>query len=148
EDVYKLRDQFGLPGMNVLQFAFGDSVSFSNHSPHNHIRNSIVYTGTHDNNTTRGWYREKNGSHQEYLKKYIGRTVREEEVSSLLCRMAYASVADIVIIPVQDVLGLDEKARINTPSSTADNWGWRLEKQIAGDPEKKLRLWTKIYNRV
>lgn len=149
EEVYKLRDQFGFPGMNVLQFAFGDTVAYSNHSPHNYIRNAIVYTGTHDNNTTLGWYKQEREHHQRHLKNYIGRIVREDEVSSLFCRLAYASVADIAIIPIQDVLGLDETARMNTPSSAVNNWQWRLlPDQMTADPEKKLRLWTKIYNRV
>jgi len=148
EPVYRLRDQFKLPGMNVLQFAFNNEMPTSNHTPHNYLRHSIVYTGTHDNNTTLGWYREEEENAKAYLAKYTGKKIKDDEVSSLFCRMAYGSVADIAIVPMQDILGLDETARMNTPSSTKDNWGWRLlPAQITGETEKALRQWTKVYNR-
>jgi 4-alpha-glucanotransferase len=149
EPVYRLRDQFKLPGMNVLQFAFGNEMPISNHTPHNYSRHSVVYTGTHDNNTTLGWYREEKENAKVYLARYTGKTIRDDEVSYLFCRMAYASVADIAIIPLQDILGLDETARMNTPSSTEDNWGWRLlPAQITSEADKALRQWTKVYNRI
>jgi 4-alpha-glucanotransferase len=149
EPVYKLRDQLKLPGMNVLQFAFGSDMSRSNHTPHNYRHNSIVYTGTHDNNTIRGWFREEKGKAQKRLEKYMGRKIKEEESPFVLCRMAYASVADTVILPIQDILGLNESARMNTPSSTENNWNWRLQPgQITIDIENNLRTWTKVYNRI
>ena len=147
--VYTLRDRFGLPGMNVLQFAFGDDMPASGHTPHNYKQHSVVYTGTHDNNTTVGWYREEKEKVQAHLEKYTGRKIKDSEAASLLCRMAYASVADIAIIPIQDVLGLDERARMNIPSSAGNNWRWRLlPNQITSKAEKALRQWTRIYNRI
>ncbi len=121
----------------------------SNHAPHNYKQHSVVYTGTHDNNTTVGWYREEKEKVHEYLEKYTGRKIKDSEAASLLCRMAYASVADIAIVPMQDVLGLDERARMNIPSSAGNNWRWRLlPQQITGEAEKELRQWTKVYNRM
>ncbi len=147
--VYAIRDRFGLPGMNVLQFAFGEDMPASAHTPHNYKPHSVVYTGTHDNNTTVGWYREEKEKVQTHLEKYNGRKIKDSEAASLLCRMAYASVADRAIIPMQDVLGLDERARMNIPSSAGNNWRWRLlPNQITSEAEKTLRQWTKIYNRV
>lgn len=147
--VYQLRDQLQLPGMNVLQFAFGEDMPVSNHTPHNYSRHSVVYTGTHDNNTSLGWYRTENEKTRKRLEGYLGREIREEAVAHMLCRMAYASVSDTVIIPIQDLLGLDEGARMNTPSSTGSNWLWRLlPDQITTAVEKGLRNWVKAYNRV
>jgi 4-alpha-glucanotransferase len=149
EPVYKLRDQFELPGMNVLQFAFGSDMPRSTHTPHNYRQHSIVYTGTHDNNTTRGWYKEEKGKAQKQLEKYMGRKIKEQESPFVFCCMAYGSVADTAILPVQDVLGLDESARMNTPSSAENNWNWRLwSGQITPEAEKRLRGWTRIYNRI
>ena len=148
EPVYKLRDRFQLPGMKVLQFAFGEETGISPHSPHNHAPNFLVYTGTHDNNTSRGWWREVDSSIKNAVQQYAGRPVKEHEISAMLCRMAYASTARIVIIPVQDLLGLDEQARMNKPSTSQGNWDWRL---LPGQITKKeidlLNEWTKIYNR-
>ena len=146
EPVYHLRDQYHLPGMKVLQFAFGNDTGTSSHAPHNHAENFIVYTGTHDNNTTRGWWMENTS--RIYLEQYAGRKLSEEEVPDLLCRMAYASRARIAILPLQDVLGLDSSARMNLPASTDGNWGWRLiPGQLGNEAESKLKEWTWLYNR-
>ena len=149
DPVYELRDEFNMPGMKVLQFAFGDDMPQSNYIPHNYTENFIVYTGTHDNNTTKGWYRkDATGTNLENLNQYAGRYVPEEEVHDTFNRMAYSSVAKIAIIPIQDVLGLDETARMNKPASIQNNWGWRLlPDQLDGHAERHLKFLTKLYNR-
>lgn len=148
EDVYNLRDTFALPGMRVLQFAFGDDMPRSVHIPHNHNHNSIVYTGTHDNNTIKGWYRkEVNRVMKTQLKTYFNRKLNTQKVSEEFIRLAFGSVAQIAIIPIQDWLNLDEKARFNTPSQPEGNWKWKLTAKdtIPADELKKLTI---LYGRV
>jgi 4-alpha-glucanotransferase len=113
------------------------------------VRNAIVYTGTHDNNTTLGWYQqEANRADHKRLEEYNGTSLREKDVHFVLGRMAYSSIADIAILPMQDVLGLGEQSRMNTPGSTDGNWLWRVkEAQLSKKLEKLLRSWTEIYNR-
>jgi len=149
EPVYSLRDEFHLPGMKVLQFAFGGGIATSLHIPHNYEKNFLVYTGTHDNNTTRGWF--MNDADEEVrlsLERYVGRGISSAEVSMVMARLAYASVANIVILPIQDVLNLDGTARMNRPASVSDNWGWRLlPGQLNEVAEENLKNWTRLYNR-
>lgn len=147
--VYALRDQFRLPGMKVLQFAFGNDMNRSVHIPHNYSENFIVYTGTHDNNTTRGWFTQEAGEETlQAIERYAGRPVSAAEINPVLARMAYGSVARIVILPMQDVLNLDEKARMNTPASGENNWAWRLlPGQVNSHAGWLLRNWTWMYNR-
>ncbi len=147
--VYQLRDQFNLPGMKILQFAFGEDMQTSIHAPHNYHENFIVYTGTHDNNTIRGWYRcEVNNENRHRLEQYVGHPATEEDIHIVLGRLAYLSVAKTVILPMQDVLALDESCRMNTPASNKNNWGWRLlPEQLTEDAESLLKEWTSIYNR-
>lgn len=148
EPVYKLRDQFYLPGMKVLQFAFSEDMPESPHIPHNYKENFIVYTGTHDNNTVRGWWREEGVSAHPYVQQYAGRSLTEDEIPPLFCRMAYASTARIAILPMQDVLGLDGIARMNVPSAGTDNWQWRLlPGQVTTGAEHFLKELTYVYNR-
>lgn len=149
EGVHKLRLEFRLPGMKVLQFAFGDQMPQSDHIPHNFESNFVVYTGTHDNNTTVGWFRkELKEKVREQLRLYANEVVGEKNIHEVLIRMAYASVAKTAIIPLQDVLGLDEKSRMNVPASTSKNWQWRLAEAIAFDKEAQwLREMVKLYNR-
>ncbi|MFD1140155.1 malto-oligosyltrehalose synthase [Larkinella insperata] len=149
ESVYELRDAFKLPGMKVIQFAFHKELPQSPHIPHNYTTNFIAYTGTHDNNTTRGWYRQDLGKDiQKKVNQYVGRPVNESNVHLALAQLVYASVAKTVILPVQDVLGLDETARINTPAGTENNWLWRLlPGQLTEAEETRLREWTTLYNR-
>jgi malto-oligosyltrehalose synthase/4-alpha-glucanotransferase len=147
--VYQLRDQFNLPGMKILQFAFGDNMTDSIHAPHNYSENFIVYTGTHDNNTVRGWFRtEVDDANRHRLEQYLGTNVSEDDIHTTLARLAYNSVAKTVILPMQDILGLDESARMNTPSSGNNNWGWRmLPGQVNNDTESILKKWTNKYKR-
>ena len=147
--VYQLRDHFKLPGMKILQFAFGEDMQESIHAPHNYHENFIVYTGTHDNNTVRGWYRcEVNNDNRHRLEQYTGMKTLEEDIHIVLGRLAYLSVAKTVILPMQDVLALDESCRMNTPASNKNNWGWRLlPEQLTEDAERLLKEWTWLYNR-
>jgi 4-alpha-glucanotransferase len=147
--VYDLRDEFQLPGMKVLQFAFGDNLPTSDYIPHNFESNFIAYTGTHDNNTSRGWYR-KDASllEKKNVAKYCGRDINEKNIHNELIRLAYSSVAKSVIVPMQDILGLDERARMNTPASITNNWQWRLSPNaLTNKLEGKLKGLTEFYNR-
>ncbi|MFI5157594.1 MAG: malto-oligosyltrehalose synthase [Sphingobacteriales bacterium] len=147
--VYALRDEFELPGMRVLQFAFGGETALSPHLPQNYTINSVAYTGTHDNNTTKGWYRkEAYDEALKQLKDYTGRTAKEKNINDTFIRMVFASVAKVVIITMQDVLGLDEDSRMNTPGSPAGNWLWRYKLPAFKEKTiKQLSEFTKIYNR-
>ena len=150
EKVFKLRDDFNLPGMTILQFAFGDNMPRSSYIPHNFGSNCIAYTGTHDNNTVKGWYtNELDEKYRKDVSGYAGHLVDEESVHEDFIRMAYSSVARIAIIPVQDLLGLDESARLNKPSTTGNNWIWKMKKS---DPEKlfseKIRKMIRLYGRI
>jgi 4-alpha-glucanotransferase len=147
EDVYNLRDAFALPGMRVLQFAFGGDMARSVHIPHNHAQNSIVYTGTHDNNTINGWYRkEVNREMKSQIKTYFNHKLNAQKASYEFIRLALGSVARIAIIPMQDLLNLDETARFNTPSQAEGNWKWKL---TASDsfPAEELKKLTVLYGR-
>lgn len=148
-DVLNLRDAFRLPGMKVLQFAFGGDMPRSDYIPHNYEKNFLVYTGTHDNNTTVGWYRTEAGNDVKHrIRQYTGTDIHEGNVHHFFARMAYGSVASIAILPVQDILGLDESARMNVPSSAQNNWSWRLTPgQINASTERLLLEWTRVYNR-
>jgi malto-oligosyltrehalose synthase/4-alpha-glucanotransferase len=147
--VYTLRDDFGLPGMKVLQFAFGGDMPRSIYIPHHYIPNAIAYSGTHDNNTSRGWFRQDiSREERQHLEQYVGRVVLEKEVHEVLARLAYASVAKTAILPLQDVLGLDESARMNMPASTEGNWSWRLQPgHLTDKQEAQLREWCRVYHR-
>ncbi|HEX2606820.1 MAG TPA: malto-oligosyltrehalose synthase, partial [Flavisolibacter sp.] len=147
--VFDLRDQFRLPGMKVLQFAFDENLAQSEYIPHNYTPNFLVYTGTHDNNTIRGWYREDiDDDTRLRLQQYNGQSLMEDDIPGVMARMAYASVARIAILPLQDLLGLDQIARMNIPASGQDNWAWRLlPHQVTQAAARQLREWTELYNR-
>lgn len=148
--VLQLRERSGLPGMKVLQFAFGDDMPASPHIPHNYTPHFIVYTGTHDNNTTRGWYSgDTSQEDHQRLAKYTGLKVTAESAPDVLGRMAYASVARTAILPMQDVLKLDNSARMNTPAVIEGNWSWRmLPGQFSDTVITRIKKWTIIYNRM
>jgi len=149
EAVYELRDQVGLPGMKVLQFAWGGNMPQSVDIPHNHQVNSIVYTGTHDNNTTIGWYEEEtNKADHKRMHHYLGLKVKQKNIHHVLARVAYGSVAKIAILPMQDILGLGAAYRMNTPGKAEGNWLWRLPPNALNeDIEKMLRDWVETYGR-
>lgn len=122
-EVEHLRDAFSFPGMKILQFAF-DSGPDNPYLPHNHVRSSVVYTGTHDNDTTAGWFASLSPGARKKVLRYLG--VSGEDIVWDLIRVAQGSVADTAIIPLQDVLGLPGSCRMNLPGSPAGNWAWRF----------------------
>lgn len=144
-EVEQLRDRCGFPGMRILQFAF-DSGADNSYLPHNHLPASVVYTGTHDNDTTVGWFAVLPSEQRERICEYL--QVSKENVPQALIRAAFASVARFAIIPMQDILGLDSSARMNVPGVADNNWGWRLlpgyEKNAAGEQLRKL---SRLYYR-
>jgi 4-alpha-glucanotransferase len=145
KDVHELRDRFGLPGMYILQFAYGGAVEFR-FLPHNHVRNAVVYTGTHDNDTTLGWWRSISEKERNFLRRYEPH-VDEDPVGSLL-RIAWASVADFAIAPLQDFLRLGSEARFNVPGVPDGNWRWRVtEEQVTEKMLRGLADSTELYNR-
>ena len=150
DDVYQLRDEFNLAGMKVLQFAFGKDIGNSDYIPHNFkTDNFIVYTGTHDNNTSVGWYeKEAKQTERKNLKLYAGKEVKKKNVHLILSKIAYASVAKIVILPLQDIIGLSGSSRINEPGSIKGNWTWRMKEQPGKSTEKRLRSMVKLYGRI
>lgn len=126
-DVRAVMDDFNLPGMHVLQFAFsGEEFAQNPDIPHSHKPRSVVYTGTHDNATTRDWFTEAVELEKNNLSSYAGVPVDSETASRVLTRLAFASVADCAVLPVQDALNLGKEARMNTPGIGEGNWGWRL----------------------
>jgi 4-alpha-glucanotransferase len=125
DDVKKLRDQFGFPGMKILHFAFTDDTGSNEYLPHHHNRSSVVYTGTHDNDTTRGWYHKLNQIEKNKVKKYLG--VSGKNIAWDLIRTAFNSVASLAIVPMQDVLDLGSDARMNTPGTNVKNWDWKMK---------------------
>jgi len=122
-EVVSLLDHCGYPGMKILQFAF-DSGPTNPYLPHNHVRNCVVYTGTHDNDTTLGWYDKLTPERRRAVNAYLG--ARETDIVTDMLRAAFMSVADTVIIPFQDLLGLPTEARMNMPGTAEGNWNWRF----------------------
>lgn len=126
-EVDQLREHFNMPGMRVLQFGFSDRAAHL-HLPHNLVRNTVVYTGTHDNNTTLGWWREDTGPTERTNVETYLQTIRYDgEIVWALMRAAARSVANICIFPLQDVLHLGSEARMNTPAACNGNWSWRFD---------------------
>ena len=123
--VFKLVDKTGFPGMKVLQFAF-DCNEENNYLPHNYNKNCVVYTGTHDNDTSVGWYENAGAKDKKFARDYMG-IKSAKNFNYALIRQAMMSVADTAIIPMQDYLGLGSNARINTPSTLGGNWCWRMK---------------------
>ncbi len=156
-EVDALRERLGFPGMRVLQFAFGNDTKADDYRPHNYPRNCVVYTGTHDNNTTIGWFKEEvlddttqsrkvRESERRLALKYMG--CDGKEVNWDFIRLALMSVADTAIIPLQDVLGLGSEARMNRPATTEGNWTWRFRREMLTEEIKsRLRELTTIYGR-
>lgn len=148
--VEHLRDQFQLPGMKVLQFAFGEDLAGSVHIPHQFgSANCIAYTGTHDNNTTLGWFKnEADPNVKERLSRYAGTAVNEKNINATLIKLCYASIAKMAIIPMQDILRLDETARMNIPGKATGNWTWRADKNFITDETTNwLKAETELYGR-
>lgn len=148
-DVKLVMQMFQFPGMKLLLFAFGDDVAKNPYAPHNYEKNCVVYTGTHDNNTIKGWFKnETNEETRKKLFKYLGRDVSEANVCRELIRLAMMSVANTAIIPMQDILELDEEARMNLPATTENNWVWKLlPEQLTPSVVYELKEITGIYGR-
>jgi 4-alpha-glucanotransferase len=148
-EVHELRDRWGFPGMRVLQFAFGDSSPENRHKPSNFIGNCVAYTGTHDNDTTAGWFASETKQRQaerENALRYMGSDGHDPVWEFI--RMLLASVADTVILPMQDVLELGSEARMNTPATTENNWRWRMRPdELKPGLAFKLRELNRIYER-
>lgn len=149
-DVREFIEKFGLMCMRVLLFAFDGDIAKNLHCPHNHVENSIVYTGTHDNNTIEGWFeKEAKPEQKKKLFDYLGRKVSAGQIHWELIQLAMSSVGRVVIIPMQDVLGLGERARMNRPATVRGNWRWQL---LAGQTRaviaRRLGKLTEIYGRM
>jgi 4-alpha-glucanotransferase len=143
--VRALQHSLRLPGMRVLQFAFGSSAD-SHDLPHNYTANSVVYTGTHDNDTTRGWFATREGGERAYALAYLG--CAPEDVTWAMIRTAYSSVARTAIVPLQDVLDLGSEARLNTPSRLEGAWVWRYaEGDLTSAHAERLRTLGQRYGR-
>jgi 4-alpha-glucanotransferase len=145
EEVHELRHSFNIPGMKILQFAF-DRNPDNPYLPHNHERDSVVYTGTHDNDTTLAWYEELNPELQDYICQYLG--CEKPKMPWMLIHTALMSVAKLAIIPMQDILGLGKGFRMNTPGTTEGNWTWRFSwQQIQENLTQELHHLNVLYNR-
>ena len=145
--VKKLLKDSGFPGMKVIQFAF-DSREDSDYLPHNYPQHCVVYTGTHDNDTVMGWMKTAPKNSVRFAKDYLNLT-KEEGYNWGMMRAAWSSVADMAIVPMQDLLGLDSKARLNIPSTTGGNWQWRATpEQIDNKLAKKLHKCMQMYARL
>ncbi|HWO01669.1 MAG TPA: 4-alpha-glucanotransferase [Blastocatellia bacterium] len=155
-DVEALRDDLRLPGMRVLQFAFGGDANNA-HLPHNYVRNATVYTGTHDSDTVVGWFNSKAGvgstrdnaqinKEHEFCLEYLNSG--GQEIHWDFIRAALASVADVAIVPLQDLFGLDSRARMNLPASEQGNWGWRFNQgMLTPELSSRLKEMTELYGR-
>ncbi len=155
--VEALRGRFGLPGMAILQFAFGSDPQAPDFKPHNYSRHLVVYTGTHDNDTTVGWWTgaaghstrsdSEIGNERAHATRYLG--LEGREVHWEFIRAALASVADTAIVPAQDLLGLGSDARMNRPGTVSGNWRWRLlPGQLTRETARTLAVMAETYDRV
>ncbi len=151
-----LRDRFELPGMRILQFAFSGDKGAEVNLPHHFVHHCIAYTGTHDNDTTVGWFTtadavttmkpEQIAFERTFVRRYVG--TAGDEIHWDLIRVMMASIADTAIVPMQDLLGLDGRARMNVPGRAEGNWGWRLrEGQFTPRALSRLAEMTAVYSR-
>ena len=164
--VFALRDRFRLPGIKILQFAFGSDPSAPTFTPHNFPRRAVVYTGSHDNDTTVGWFRDEGGgwstrtfaqteAERAAALAYLGgrgvegvKGEERDEINWDMIRLALASVANVAIVPLQDVLGLGTEARMNRPGTERGNWGWRFDAgAIQRAHVERLATMTRTYGR-
>jgi 4-alpha-glucanotransferase len=147
-EVIALREATGLPGMAVLQFAFGGGAD-NLYLPHNLSANTVVYPGTHDNDTTRGWYAQTDEKIRDHVRRYF--RISGEEISWDFLRIAFASVANLAVVPFQDLLSLGADARFNTPGQSQGNWTWRYRDEqlctLRENPSAYLRELLSLYGR-
>jgi 4-alpha-glucanotransferase len=156
-EVEALRKEFGFPGMSLLQFAFGNDPQGPSFRPHNYSRELVAYTGGHDNDTTVGWWTssgigesirtaEDIRKEREFTRAYLG--LGDEPVNWVFIRTVLASVAEVAVIPLQDVLGLGSDARMNLPGTVSGNWKWRYKPgALTRDLSERLRTMTLLYDR-
>ncbi|MFH1359746.1 MAG: 4-alpha-glucanotransferase [Candidatus Omnitrophota bacterium] len=134
-DVTVLMKKFGFPGMKILHFAFGEDIETHPYIPENYSEDCVVYTGTHDNNTTQGWLaNDATEKEKENLELYFKHKVKLKDIHWDLMECAMLSKANLAIIPVQDILGLSKDERMNTPATTQNNWQWRLKNPYFKSP--------------
>jgi 4-alpha-glucanotransferase len=149
-EVEQLRDRFNFPGMRILQFAFGGDAA-NPYLPHHYISNSVVYPGTHDNDTALGWWQTTGDAEKHHVARYFGYSnpAQIQQINWEFIRAALASVADLAILPLQDVLGLDGRARMNDPRYNDGQWRWRFTDPALLSPEISDRLLqlTQLYSR-
>jgi 4-alpha-glucanotransferase len=145
-EVVALRERLRVPGMKVLQFGFGDPGAHI-YLPHKFVPNCVVYTGTHDNDTTLGWAESAGSAERQHALEYFGK--QQDGVHWAFIRAAFSSVANLAIVPVQDVLGLGSDARMNTPSRSDGNWGWRLRPgDLVSELAEKLAALSVVSDRM
>lgn len=148
DSVKKLLQDTGFPGMRVLQFGFNPENSDNDHLPHNYPNNSVCYTGTHDNATFVQWYKESDKKTGKMARRYMGKLF-SMRINRCAIRTAYSSPSFLTIIPMQDILGLGAKARMNIPSTLGGNWNWRMDKRALKKRDAKwLRNMAEIYLRL
>ena len=148
-DVRETMEQMGIPGMKVLLFAFESENPNHGYLPHMYRRNCMACTGTHDTNTIRGWF-EKDASEKERdrFSRYLGQILEPHEVNWKAAQLLMMSPADMVIFPLQDIIGLGAASRMNNPGTRSDNWRWRFsDDMITGEIENRLAELTTIYGR-
>ena len=157
EGVVALREELGFPGMKVMLFAF-DGNPKNDFLPANIPENSVCYTGTHDNDTVAGYvkslsaedlllFRSRVAQALQEQKKFIRLGKRPEEISEALCKLVLSTKANLAVLPVQDILGLDNSARMNRPSTEHGNWCFRLERMPKGGIMHRLKRWIRVYRR-
>lgn len=147
QDVKDAMTRFGFPGMKLLVFAFDGDPSENPYAPVNHVKDCVLYTGTHDCNTVRGWFEEEVSEEaREKLEEVLGKKVDLNTVAEEMVALAMGSIADTLILPMQDVLGLGSDARMNCPGIAENNWEWRLHHWSTSDVKKLAEL-TKTYKR-
>lgn len=145
-EVEEMRDTFDFPGMKILQFAFGGEKN-SSFLPHTFPRNCVVYTGTHDNETTVGWYRNASLAEQDHVRRYLASD--GFDIAWDMIRLAFASVANMAVVPLQDTMGIDNSARMNFPGKASGYWQWRfIPEMLTEDIQRRLVEITELYGRL
>jgi len=145
EEVTALREKYAMPGMKILQFAFGGAAD-NPYLPHHHQQDSVAYTGTHDNNTTLGWYQDVDDQTKNHISDYFGQS--DEDIVWQFNRIALQSVAQMAVLPMQDILALDGEHRMNVPGTTEGNWTWTFEwTWLEDDASERLRHLNELYGR-
>ncbi|MES2764726.1 MAG: 4-alpha-glucanotransferase [Bacteroidota bacterium] len=147
-DVRELIARYNFPVMRVLQFGLGPDIGTSTHAPHNYPENAVCYTGTHDNNTTRGWYEALSDDDHRRIAQYIGHEISADNLHWELLQIIFKTTSRVAMPQMQDILGLSSDARMNIPGQAGGNWGWRLKEELlTGETAEKLRILTEVNGR-